>query len=244
MQQNRQVPRTAIIIAGGEGTRLRPLTLKTPKPLVPILGKPLLEYIIDEIAEQGVKEAVLAIGYKAEVIESHFNKKIREVPLMLKYSVEKEKLGTGGAIKLAMSKVTGGNDIIVINGDNLFRLDFSEMYKRHLANKAVVTIAMIEVDDVTGSGVLALKGEQVTAFVEKPALEKAPSHFINCGIYIVSRGIAREFPDSNAFSFEREVLGKLAPKGLVYAYPIHAFYTVNDHEQYRKAEEALKAHKV
>ncbi len=241
---NKEVPEIAIIIAGGEGTRLRPLTYDTPKPLVPICGKPLVEYTIDEIYRSGMREAILAIGYKAEKIEEYFEKNKRSIRVKLTYSVEKGKLGTGGAIKLAMKIVDGHKDLAVINGDNLFRLDFAAMYKRHLANKALVTIAIIRVDNVKGSGVVVLDGERITQFVEKPDPDKAPSHFISCGIYIVNSQIAKAFPDTDAFSFEKDVLEKLAAKGQIYAYPAEVFYTVNDHEQYRKAEEALKQHKV
>ncbi len=244
MPSRQNAPGAVIIIAGGEGTRLRPLTLKTPKPLVPLLGKPLIEYIIDEIAAQRVKEAVLAIGYKAEIIQEYFERHKARMPLKIIYSVEKEKLGTGGAIKLALSKIHGNEDVVVINGDNLFRIDFAEMYKHHVSNSAIVTIAVTEVEDVTKSGVVALDGERVTAFVEKPKQEDAPSHFISCGVYIMSRGITSAFPDVDSFSIERDVLEKLAQKGGVYAYPIEAFYTINDHDQYRKAEEALRQHKI
>lgn len=244
MKADAKVPRTAIIIAGGEGTRLRPLTYKIPKPLVAVLGKPLVEYAIDEAARNGIQEVILAIGYKAEKIEKYFNKAGDSIPARLVYSVEKEKLGTGGAIKLAMGKVHGEDHLVVINGDNLFRIDFAGMFKRHLANRALVTIGVVKVDDITGSGVVVLDGERVTEFVEKPDPEKAPSHFISCGIYIMSSGIAKAFPDKDAFSIEREVLEKLAERGVVYAYPVKAFYTVNDHEQYRLVEEALKQGKV
>ena len=244
MRTRDQLPRTAIVIAGGEGTRLRPLTYELPKPLVPIFGKPLIAYSIEEMARNGIEDAVLAIGYKAEKIVEYFEKNKEMTPVRIRYSIEKEKLGTGGAIKLAMSIADGHKDLAVINGDNLFRLDFAAMYKRHLANKALVTIAIIRVDNVKGSGVVVLDGERVTQFVEKPDPDKAPSHFISCGIYIISSRIAKAFPDADAFSFEKDVLEKLAAKEQIYAYPAEVFYTVNDHEQYRKAEEALKQHKV
>ena len=245
MKDESSVPKNAIIIAGGEGTRLRPLTFVIPKPLVPLLGRPLIEYIIEDIARHGVKEVILAIGYKAGMVEEHFEKhKSGKMPLKIVYSIEKERLGTGGAVKLAMSKTHGAQDTIVMNGDNLFRINFAEMYRRHRANKAVVTIAVIRVDNVKGFGVLVMDGERITSFVEKPDPENAPSHYINCGIYIVSSRISEYFPDASAFSLERDVFEKLAPEGCIYAYPIEAFYTVNDHEQYKEMEQALREHRI
>ncbi|MEM3839288.1 MAG: nucleotidyltransferase family protein [Candidatus Micrarchaeaceae archaeon] len=237
-------PKSAIIIAGGEGTRLRPLTLETPKPLVPLFGKPVIQYIIEELDRQGVKEAILAIGYKAEKIQEYFEEHKDSIPLSISYSLEKEKLDTGGALKLALKQAHSGRDFFVINGDSLFKMDLAGMYRRHKANNAVITIAVIEATEVSGSGVVKINGEKVESFVEKPDPKKAQSHFINCGIYVVSREIEGFFPAKDSFSLERDVFEKLAAKGAIYAYRANVFYTVNNHEQYEEAKEAIRQHKL
>ncbi len=236
----RKAPKRAIILAGGEGTRLRPLTYEIPKPLVPVLGKPMLEYIIEELERNGVEEIILSIGYKAEKIQEHFDGKQSDFKARIRYSIEREKLGTGGAIKLALSTMHVKEDMIVVNGDNLFRMDFKEMYSTHKRNKALATIAVFDVPDVTGSGVVVLEGDKVVSFIEKPDPKDAQSRTISTGIYIIDKSIADYFPAKEAFSFEKDFLHEYAEKGRIYAQRMEMFLTVNDMKQYREAEEKLK----
>ena len=235
-----KAPKKAIILAGGEGTRLRPLTYEIPKPLVPVLGKPMLEYIIEELERNGVEEIILSIGYKAEKIQKHFDAKQGAFKARIRYSIEKERLGTGGAIKLALSTMRIKEDMIVVNGDNLFRMDFKEMYSTHRRNKALATIAVFDVPDVTGSGVVVLEGDKVVSFIEKPDPSKARSRTISTGIYIIDKDIGEQLPEKEAFSFEREFLHEYAKKGRIYAQRMEMFLTVNDMRQYKEAEEELK----
>ena len=130
---------TAIILAGGLGTRLRPLTDKTPKPLLPIQDKPIIEHIIDNLRKYGVKNVILSVGYRAEDIKEHF-KDGSHLGVNISYSIETEPLGTGGAIKQAAAGLV--KPFALLWGDNLMDIDLNTMYKDFLRDAPQVTMAL------------------------------------------------------------------------------------------------------
>jgi NDP-sugar pyrophosphorylase family protein len=205
---------TSIILAGGLGTRLRPLTDTTPKPLLPVGGKPIIEHAIANFRKHGIKDIVLSIGYKADVIRDYFRDGSK-FGVKITYCIEDEPLGTGGALKAA-SKGLGGT-FVAINGDNLADFDWSMMLKEHKGNKAKITLALYPVEDVTQYGIARLDGKRIIEFIEKPSVESAPSNLNNAGGYIIEPEALSILPEGKS-SIERDCFEKLARKGVVYAY--------------------------
>ncbi len=233
-----RVPSVGLILAGGEGTRLRPLTYKTPKPLIELAGRPLIEYPIMELARQGVRRIVVSVGYRADDIIGYLGGAGERLGVEIECLRESRALGTGGAIKFALGRL-GRNDFVTANSDTIFKLDLPGMYRVHVRTGAAVTIAAVHVEDVTGSGVVEVDGDSVTSFVEKPDPSRYSGGLINAGIYIVSGGVRDMMPSAETFSFERDFLQEAAADGLVSAYQIDTFYTVNDMEQYTRVSAML-----
>ncbi|MGC8479395.1 MAG: nucleotidyltransferase family protein [Candidatus Micrarchaeia archaeon] len=221
---------TTIILAGGEGKRLRPFTENSPKPMITLFDKPLIEYIIHLSEKNGIKKIILSVGYKAEKIIEYFNKKKNEFSSKIEYSVENTPLGTGGAIKLALSKCTDKTDVLVINGDSIFFVDFKKMYEFHKKNNALITIGVTMVSDISKSGAIKTSGSLITDFIEKPMIKK--SGMINAGIYLINLRILNKLPKTDKFSFEKDFLEKECKNNTLYSYKLDEFYTINDIEQY------------
>ncbi len=240
------MPKHAVIIAGGEGTRLRPLTYEIPKPLIPVKGKPIVEYMVRDLAKNGVNEVVLAIGYKADMIMDYF-KDGAGYGIKISYSVENEIMGTGGAAKKAIEehfikKMHGRDDgaelgdFLVVNGDNLYDINLKAMYRLHKAENAVVTILVKEVNDVTGYGVVTLEGNVIRKFVEKPDPEKAESHMINAGVYMLSAKALDMMPKRKKFSMEREFFQEIVDNEKMCAYVTDGqWFPADTLDRYEKA---------
>lgn len=205
----------AIILVGGEGTRLRPLTLKTPKPLLPIANVPFLERQMRWLRSHSVDEVVLSLGYLPDAFEEYFHENPFD-GMTLTYVVEDEPLGTAGAIKYAARNID--DDFIVCNGDVLTTLDLTALKKFHKERQSTATIALTYVDDPSAFGVVPTHDDgQVIAFVEKPPRESAPSHWINAGTYILDPSFLELIPEGINVSVERETFPKLLVSGSMYA---------------------------
>jgi len=205
---------TAIIVAGGLGTRLRPLTEKTPKPLLPIKGKPILEHTINHLKKHGVKRVVLSVGYKANKIKRYF-KDGHKFGIKISYSLETEPIGTGGATKKAAAKLK--NPFFLLWGDNLTDVNFGQLYVEYTKNKNKITMALTRREDVENFGVAKLHGKKVTTFIEKPKREKAPSNLINAGVFVLDPLFLKLLPKGKS-SFEKDCLEHIAPLGNLFAY--------------------------
>ncbi len=199
--------RTAFILAGGQGTRLRPLTYELPKPMVPIKGKPILEYAINKLKEADVKEIVISTGYLGKRIKEHFGDGER-LGVNIKYVDEDKPLGTGGALKRAERLFR--DDVIVLNGDNLFDFDISKMYEFHKKSKSIATLAVTTQTDVSRFGVVEMDGNRVVSFIEKPK-NATNSHIVNAGVYVLSPVAISLIQDGT--SDLSELFSNLAKKG-------------------------------
>lgn len=209
--------KTAVILAGGLGTRLRPVTYEIPKPLVPVQGRTLTEHVIDIVKEQGVTEIILSIGYMAKKIMGYFGDGKR-FGVKIEYLVEKEPLGTGGWMHMMKERgIVPKDDFIVVNGDNLFDLNFRKMAEIQRGESALITISLHEIEDVTLGGVVSMNGNKITAFVEKPKKEDAPSNLISGGYYIFSPRVfePENLPTQKRFMLEKDLFPRLAEKGLL-----------------------------
>lgn len=230
----------AVVLVGGEGTRLRPLTFTTPKPLLPIVNEAHLERQLAWLASHGVDEVVLSMGYLPDAFHQHFRHDrfghdiFGEV--MLRYAVEEEPLGTAGAIRYAAEGID--ERFIVCNGDVLTGLDLGAMVRFHDERGAEATISLTRVEDPSAFGVVPTNADGgVIAFVEKPALGKAPSNWINAGTYIVEPTFLERIPPRLNVSVERETFPRmLARPGMLFGYQSDAYWLdIGTPEKYLQA---------
>jgi NDP-sugar pyrophosphorylase family protein len=229
----------AIILAGGKGTRLRPLTFDIPKPLVKVNGKPLIEYALEELERNGVENVYISIGYKAEKI-MHYLDHRKKFGANIEYVLESRPLGTGGALRHAMEKMQRYEDVISVNGDTIFKVEFDKMYEFHKKNKALITMGSFRLDDIRGFGVIETEGSRISRFIEKPDPKEVKSNMINAGIYIISKRVLDKFPREEIFSLEKDFIEKIYKEEIIQHFPIERFITVNDIEQYKKANEEVR----
>lgn len=214
----------AVILVGGGGTRLRPLTYALPKPLIPVFNQPLLARIIANLASHGVDRVVLAASAGERRIEAALGDGAH-LGVKLSYSYETEPLGSGLAVKQAAHDFDGA--FFVCNGDVITDLDLSAMLQRHRDNGATLSIALSAVDDPTAFGIAELAAEdRITRFVEKPSREEAPSSWANAGTWIFEPAVLEQIPDEKMDgSLERLVFPSLIADGLlVQGFPADAYW--------------------
>jgi mannose-1-phosphate guanylyltransferase len=206
----------AILLVGGKGTRLRPLTANTPKPMLPAAGVPLLAHPLARAREAGVTHVVLATSYRAEVFEAYFGDGER-VGLHLEYVTERVPLGTGGAIRNVADRLTSGPDepVLVFNGDILSGLDIAGLVKTHQAAAADVTLHLTRVEDPRAFGLVPTDPDgRVTAFLEKPERpEDIVTDQINAGCYVFRRSVIDTIPAGQVVSVERQTFPGLLDGG-------------------------------
>lgn len=210
----------AIILAGGKGERLRPLTGDKPKCMVPLAGKPILEYQLEWLREGGVKDVVVACGYLAAVIQAHFREGKR-FGVHLHYSVEDEPLGRGGALKLAYRQVPLEERFVVAtNGDNINTQPLAPLIRRHAETGAVATVMLSRLR--SPYGIVKQKGRQIIGFEEKPLLP----HWINAGVYVLNREFFAGLPDVG--DHEDALFPKLAAKGKLFGFRSKSYWKAID----------------
>ncbi|MFH1664005.1 MAG: sugar phosphate nucleotidyltransferase [archaeon] len=226
---------TAFILAGGKGTRLKPLTDKTPKPMIEVKGKPILEYVIQLLAKYEIKNAVIALGYKGEQIKDYFGNG-EKFGLNIEYVTEKEPMGTGGPLKLAKNLLT--DEFLMFNGDNLTNINLNDMYDFHKKNNAFATIALSSVKEPKNFGVIELEGNKITQFMEKPSDPK--SNLINSGAYILKPEVIDLIP--KGFSLiEKDVFPKLSEEGKLFGYVYNGqWFPTDTIERYETAKNEWK----
>jgi NDP-sugar pyrophosphorylase family protein len=197
----------AVVLVGGEGTRLRPLTYSTPKPLLPIANQAFLERQLTWLAHYGVDEVVLSLGYLPDAFETHFPEG-RFGDLKLRYAVEDHPLGTAGAIRFASRGIE--ERIVVCNGDVLTTLDLDALVGFHDARGAEATIYLTRVKDPSAFGVVPTRDDgEVVAFVEKPPKGVAPTNWINGGTYVLEPSVLERIPERLTVSIERETFPRM-----------------------------------
>lgn len=227
----------AIILAGGLGTRLRPLTDITPKPLLLIKGRPIIEHAILNFKKHGITDIILSIGYKADTIKEYFGDGSKW-GVNISYSIEDQPLGTGGAIKQSAKGIT--ETFVAINGDNLADFDWTGALEKHASMGGEITLQLFPVEDVTKFGIAKLDGEKIVEFVEKPAVENAPSNLNNAGGYVMEPA-ALNILGEGFCMIEKDCFEKLAPQGRVYGFHHEGqWYPTDTIEKYTYADENFK----
>ena len=223
---------TTIIVAGGLGTRLRPLTENTPKPLLPIRGKPIIEHVIRNLKKHGITNIIISIGYKAEQVQEYFGDG-SSLGISISYAIETEPLGTGGAVKLASKNLT--NPFFLVWGDNLMDINCSRMEQEFLSAGTPLIMALTPREDVENFGVAKLEGKKIITFVEKPKREEAPSRLINAGAFIIDPSCLSLLPEGKS-SIEKDCFEKLAPQGKIAAFIHHGqWFPTDTLEKYHRA---------
>ncbi len=245
---------TAIILAGGFGTRLQSVVTDVPKPMAPVNGEPFLNYQLNYLKNYGIKHIVISVGYLAEKIKAYYKDSYQG--MAISYSTELIALGTGGGIRLAMDS-TGNEEVFVLNGDSFFDVDLNEFYKSHHLHKAEISICIRRIENADRYGTIELEKYflptlvagnpytyfKVNAFKEKS--ERVGAGFINGGIYILDRRTFFKFTKENmAFSIEKDFfeaqcstvdIGAFLSKGY--------FIDIGIPEDYTKAQNDFKEFK-
>lgn len=216
----------AVVLVGGEGTRLRPLTFSTPKQMLPVAGRTVIERVVEHLARHGIDEVVLSLGYRPDAF-------LRAFPegscggVKLHYAVEGSPLDTAGAIAFAAGEAgIGGETFVVVNGDVLTEIDVSELVGFHREHEAEGTIALTPVEDPSRFGVVPVDPTgRVEAFIEKPPPSEAPTNMINAGIYVLEPSFLERVPRDRKVSIEREVFPALVKDHKLYALGSDALWT-------------------
>jgi len=225
----------AVVLAGGLGTRLRERVVDLPKPMIPVSGRPFLEYVLDRLVEGGVRKVILSVGYRADSIRSHFGTDYRGASL--RYAVEAEPLGTGGAIMFAL-RDEDKYPVLVLNGDTFLALDYRTFVHWYREDPTSVAIVLKKVPDVSRFGSVTIQKGRVTGFVEKG---RSGSGLVNAGVYIVCPTVFSEFGVSGKFSFEADFLERYCDSLKPRAYITDAYFIdIGIPEDFERAQRELR----
>jgi dTDP-glucose pyrophosphorylase/CBS domain-containing protein len=223
-----------LIMAGGLGTRLGDLTRQIPKPLVEVAGRPILATLVQDLATQGFRSILLAVGHKAELIETYFGDG-RRFGVNVTYVRESHPLGTAGAIALALPLL--GQEFIVTNADLLTRVNFGELAAFHRAENDDLTIGVIESTFQLRYGLIETDGSRVIGIREKPELR----HFVNGGIYVMQDRLAELVPLGQRFDMDELIRAAIAKGYRVGCFPIHEFWAdIGEPEDLKRASAAYR----
>jgi len=239
----------AIIIAGGLGTRLRPLTYNTPKPIVPVANRPFVVHQIEHLRRHGINEIILNLHYLSDAIRNILDDG-KEWGVKIYYSIEKTPLGTAGAVKNA-EEYFDEEPMLVFNGDILTDINISQVVEYHKKKGARITLTLTRVADPTAYGLIVTDAQgRVTRFIEKPSWEQlsafAGVNTINAGIYVIDPKIFKHVPKGVEYSFERQLFPEVLERGE----PIYGFVSdrywidIGNPAQYRQAHEAILRNEV
>jgi len=228
---NRERVKTAFILAGGKGTRMRPFTYEMPKSLIPVQGKPLIQHILDLLGKYDIRNVIISTGYMCDKIKEYYGNGSR-FGFDIRYIEERDEMGTAGPLTLAgdMLKET----FIMFNGDILSNIDLHDFIDSHSRNEGIATIALTPVKDPQRFGVVDLRGEKVMKFSEKPK-KKLKSALINAGVYILEPEVLGYIPKGKSM-MEVDVFPKLASEGKLFGYPFEGqWFDTGTHEAYENA---------
>ena len=230
---------SAIILAGGLGTRLRQAVPDLPKPMAPLNGRPFLEYQMDYWMAQGIRQFVLSVGYKHDLIEKHFGTAYRGAKI--DYSIETTPLGTGGGLLLAIDRIRSSGPWLVLNGDTFVEVSLAELEKLHGANQADITLSLFPVDNNTRyTGVEIDAAQRITRL--RSAADGGPQ-LINGGVYLLGQAALSglSYRKGDKVSFENDILEKALESGKrLFGHPCHGkFIDIGVPEDYARAASLL-----
>jgi mannose-1-phosphate guanylyltransferase/phosphomannomutase len=225
----------AVVMAGGEGTRLRPLTSNQPKPMVPIVGKPCMEHILELLREHGFEDVVVTVAFLPQAIRSYFGDGT-SLGLNIQYSVEENPLGTAGSVRLASDALD--DTFLVISGDALCDIDLQQIVEFHKEKGAAVTIGLKSVENPLEFGIVVTDEDgKVERFLEKPSWGQVFSDTINTGIYVLEPEVLKHIPTDRPYDFSKELFPLLLEMGRpIYGYVCEGYWQdIGNLDQYRQA---------
>jgi mannose-1-phosphate guanylyltransferase/mannose-1-phosphate guanylyltransferase/phosphomannomutase len=227
----------AMIMAAGVGSRLMPLTATMPKPMAPIVGRPVMQYSVELLKRHGITDIIANLHYLPDIIRNHF-KNGQDFGVKMEYSFEEKLLGTAGGVK-NNQWFLDGNTFVILSGDALTDINLTEMYDFHKKKGALATIALKLVEDVTQFGVVALdENEKIKAFQEKPKKEDALSNLANTGIYIFEPEVFNYIPKNKFCDFGKELFPLLVENDMpFYGWETSAYWSdIGSFETYKEAQ--------
>lgn len=234
----------AVILVGGQGTRLRPLTLTVPKPMLPVMDRPFLTFQIELCKRHGIRDIILSTAYLPEVFEEYFGDGSR-LGVRLTYVTEDEPLDTCGAVKNVERYLEG--TFFVFNGDVLTDLDLSALLAYHRQKGSKATISLTRVEDPTAYGLVPLDRQgRIMEFVEKPSWDRVATDLINAGTYVLEPEVLQHVPEGEPYSFERQLFPELLKSGVpMYGFPSDAYWLdIGTPAKYLQAHYDILARKV
>jgi len=224
-----ELPLRAVVMAGGYGTRLRPLTDELPKPMLPVGSRPLLELIVEQLRQAGIRQVNVATHYKSELIAEHFRDG-RDFGVDIRYVKEDQPLGTAGALSLIEE---ADEPLLVMNGDILTRVDFRSMLNFHREHGADLTVAVRQYEFRVPYGVVEADGVKVKGISEKPVVR----YFINAGIYLLNPSVCRLIPNGQAYDIPDLIARLLAEGHTVVSFPIREYWLdIGKTDHYNQAQ--------
>src|SRR6188472_1672611 len=225
----------AVVMAGGEGTRLRPLTSNQPKPMVPIVGKPCMEHIIELLKLHGFEEVIVTVAFLPQAIRSYFGGG-ETLGIDLSYSVEESPLGTAGSVRLAAGRLD--DTFLVISGDALCDVDLTKLVEAHREKQASVTIGLKSVENPLEFGIVVTDEDgRVERFLEKPSWGQVFSDTINTGIYVLEPEVLKHIPQDRPYDFSKELFPLLLEMGRpIYGHVFDGYWQdIGNLDQFRQA---------
>ena len=217
-------------MAGGEGKRLLPLTLNTPKPLLPVNQKPLIHEIVNKLDQHGLKEIYISIVYKAEMVKKYFNS-LNDTRFNIKFLEEEKPLGTAGCLYLLKNKKIT-DPIIIINGDVLTDMDYRQLIDYHNKSNKLITVCAAIYDIQIPFGTIELDEDKLSNIVEKPIKK----YLINAGIYILNPELLNDLQDNTVINMT-DIIAKNIKKDSVGIFPLHEqWLDIGSHKDYEKAQ--------
>lgn len=225
----------AIILAGGLGTRLKGVISDIPKPMAPIKSTPFIQYLFDYLINADITHAVLAVGYKYEVIKNYFGSAYKN--LEISYAVEHEPLGTGGGIANAVSKIKGDN-CLLLNGDTYFNVNLKELSLFHESGNSKLTLSLKEMENFDRYGTVDFNQQKrIVGFAEKKPVEKG---YINGGVYALNKSIFNSYQPGNKFSFEKDIMEAKINSIEMYAFESKGYFIdIGIPEDYKRAQSEI-----
>ncbi|HYY76591.1 MAG TPA: NDP-sugar synthase, partial [Gaiellaceae bacterium] len=225
----------AVVMAGGEGTRLRPLTSNQPKPMVPIVGKPCMEHIVELLKGHGFEDVIVTVAFMPQAIRGYFGAG-ESHGISIRYSVEESPAGTAGSVKLAEEALD--ETFLVISGDALCDIDLADLVRFHREKEAVATIGLVSVPDPLEFGIVVTDSEgRIERFLEKPSWGQVFTDTINTGIYVLEPEALRRIPTDRPYDFSKELFPLLLEMGRpLYGYVAEGYWQdIGNLDQYRQA---------
>lgn len=231
----------AVIMAGGEGSRLRPLTIARPKPMVPLVNKPVLAHIIDLLKRYGIDEVVITLQYLSDIIQDYFGDG-SEFDIKINYSVEDVPLGTAGSVKRASKYLCDDEPFLVISGDALTDINLQEVIDFHMEKQAPATVTLARVVNPLEYGVVIIDDEgKIVRFIEKPGWADVVSDFVNTGIYVLEPEVLNNIDEGQVFDFSHDLFPLMIEEGNPpYGYLAQGYWTdIGNPQEYARASDDI-----